>query len=287
MTSKLVPVLWILLVCSMAYSFEAPESDGLLGEHASQSSNLEAVLTLIILKSGFYDEDEDGVEDDSDQCPDTPAGEVVDEGGCSLLQQDADGDGVADAGDVCPLTPAGQSVDEAGCAQSQLDSDADGLNDDTDACPAAPPEAMVDGEGCAESQLDDDFDGVANNIDDCPGTPLLLAVDDRGCSAFQVVRLVYEADVNPLIVSAQAGCTSSGCHGRSGAPGGLRLHSVGTLNNVQLNFDSFVAYIGRESAARLLSKISGANHVGGVRYESSSSEYAAIAGWAQSVEAQQ
>lgn len=58
------------------------------------------------------DSDGDGVRDDLDECPATPAGVQVDAVGCAL---DADGDGVPDYLDQCPDTKAGYRVDETGC----------------------------------------------------------------------------------------------------------------------------------------------------------------------------
>src|SRR5687768_17307013 len=56
------------------------------------------------------DTDGDGVTDDLDQCPGTPAGTPVDSSGCPLPQDD-DGDGVTNDIDKCPGTPAGAKVD--------------------------------------------------------------------------------------------------------------------------------------------------------------------------------
>ena len=58
------------------------------------------------------DSDNDGVTDDKDLCPDTPAGVVVDENGCPL---DTDKDGVYDYMDKCPGTPLGAKVNAQGC----------------------------------------------------------------------------------------------------------------------------------------------------------------------------
>jgi len=58
------------------------------------------------------DSDSDGVYDDMDICPDTPAGAPVDSKGCPL---DSDGDGVYDYMDKCPGTLAGVKVDTNGC----------------------------------------------------------------------------------------------------------------------------------------------------------------------------
>ncbi len=91
------------------------------------------------------DSDNDGVADDLDKCPNTPAGVKVDSNGCPL---DSDNDGVADYLDKCPDTPAGAKVDSNGCP---LDSDRDGVPDYLDKCPDTPGGAQVDKNGCVES----------------------------------------------------------------------------------------------------------------------------------------
>lgn len=58
------------------------------------------------------DSDGDGITDDKDRCPNTPAGAKVDANGCEL---DSDGDGVVDSKDACPGTPKGTKVDAKGC----------------------------------------------------------------------------------------------------------------------------------------------------------------------------
>lgn len=58
------------------------------------------------------DSDGDGVDDNRDRCPRTPAGVDVDSRGCPL---DGDRDGVADYLDQCAGTPAGVEVDKTGC----------------------------------------------------------------------------------------------------------------------------------------------------------------------------
>ncbi len=60
------------------------------------------------------DSDKDGVTDEMDKCPETPAGVAVDAKGCPL---DADADGVPDYLDKCPGTPESVVVDEAGCTK--------------------------------------------------------------------------------------------------------------------------------------------------------------------------
>lgn len=63
------------------------------------------------------DSDGDGVTDDLDRCPNTPAGVKVDASGCPL---DSDHDGVPDYLDKCPGTPAGIKVDANGCEIEEI-----------------------------------------------------------------------------------------------------------------------------------------------------------------------
>ena len=65
-----------------------------------------------MIASPRTDSDGDGVDDDMDKCPRTPAGVSVDGVGCPL---DSDGDGVPDYLDQCPRTPKGATVNEVGC----------------------------------------------------------------------------------------------------------------------------------------------------------------------------
>jgi len=95
------------------------------------------------------DADADGVPDESDQCPDTPADESVDENGCSCSQLDDDGDGVNNCDDDCPDTPIDETADSGGCSCSQLDDDGDGVDNCNDLCSNTPDGADVDADGCA------------------------------------------------------------------------------------------------------------------------------------------
>lgn len=134
------------------------------------------------------DSDGDGVTDDLDKCPGTPAGTPVDASGCPL---DSDGDGVIDVNDKCPNTPAGARVDANGC---ELDSDGDGVIDRLDQCPNTPAGAKVDARGC---ELDSDGDGVVDRKDECPDTPPNTRVDFRGCpftTEIQLPRVVFDTN---------------------------------------------------------------------------------------------
>jgi OOP family OmpA-OmpF porin len=88
---------------------------------------------------------------------------------------DTDGDGVNDNQDQCPNTPLGIPVDQAGCA---LDSDQDGVVDGKDQCPKTPHVTPVNTVGCS---IDKDGDGALNTRDDCPNTYPGLKVNKRGC----------------------------------------------------------------------------------------------------------
>jgi OOP family OmpA-OmpF porin len=92
------------------------------------------------------DSDGDGVTDDYDKCPNTPAGTPVDGSGCPLPRDD-DGDGVVNELDKCPGTPAGAKVDAAGC-EINNDLDGDGVLNEQDQCPDTPKGDRVDAVGC-------------------------------------------------------------------------------------------------------------------------------------------
>ena len=136
----------------------------------------EAGLSLLLGGKRDGDRDGDGVKNSLDTCPNTPAGDAVDEHGCSL-PKDADGDGVADAHDRCPNTPAGTAVDANGCPR---DGDGDGVADARDKCPNTPAGTAVDASGCPK---DSDGDGVADAADKCPNTPAGTPVDATGCAS--------------------------------------------------------------------------------------------------------
>ena len=63
------------------------------------------------------DDDQDGVSNELDRCPETPLDTEVNEDGCSIdqLDQDSDNDGVLNEDDFCPNTEEGALVDPRGC----------------------------------------------------------------------------------------------------------------------------------------------------------------------------
>ena len=131
-------------------------------------------------KPAPLDSDKDGVTDDKDRCPTTPAGRKVDAQGCEM---DGDKDGVVDALDRCPTTPAGRKVDAQGC---EMDGDNDGVVDALDQCPTTPAGRKVDAKGC---EMDGDGDGVVDALDNCPTTPAGDKVDGKGCTLLNTIVL--------------------------------------------------------------------------------------------------
>jgi OOP family OmpA-OmpF porin len=98
------------------------------------------IQTVFLTK--FSDEDGDGVPDNKDRCPGTPADIKVNDDGCPI---DSDGDSVFDYKDRCPDTPKQTKVNSFGCS---VDSDGDGVTDNIDKCPDTPKGATVDEFGC-------------------------------------------------------------------------------------------------------------------------------------------
>ena len=125
------------------------------------------------------DSDMDGVSDNKDECPNTPAGVAVDAKGCPI---DTDGDGVADYIDDCPTIAGLTSL--KGCP----DKDKDGIADKDDACPDVAGIASL--KGCPDT----DGDGVTDNDDKCPNTHKGVKVDAKGCPLDQDGDGVLDVD---------------------------------------------------------------------------------------------
>ncbi len=106
------------------------------------------------VKVAGKDQDEDGVPDKKDKCPDVKGSALLE--GCP----DQDSDGIADKDDNCPTVwgPA----DNKGCPYG--DKDGDGVLDKDDKCPDSKGEK--DNQGCPWP--DKDGDGIADREDQCP-----------------------------------------------------------------------------------------------------------------------
>ena len=135
-------------------------------------------ITLNTSSSCFlivHDDDDDGVWNENDLCPNTPANATVDQYGCASTQRDTDGDGINDAFDAFPFD-----------GTQWQDSDADGYGDNAsgnnpDAFPTDSTQwSDIDGDGYGDNPngttpdafpndptewVDSDGDGVGDNGD--------------------------------------------------------------------------------------------------------------------------
>ncbi len=127
------------------------------GEKAQKAAPVqeEAVVVAPVVVDG--DDDNDGVLNSVDKCPQTAAGKTVNAEGC-FIDGDDDNDGILNSADACLASAAGEKVDASGC--------------------------KVDG--------DDDKDGILNSKDICPNTPLNETVNSDGCPAVVTLNVQFE-----------------------------------------------------------------------------------------------
>jgi OOP family OmpA-OmpF porin len=92
----------------LIYSEESNEVDNTFTVGLSYAFNNQNEKVVPVSADG----DNDGLIDDYESCPSTPAGVKVDSTGCAL---DTDGDGVPNYADNCPATPEARAVDVNGC----------------------------------------------------------------------------------------------------------------------------------------------------------------------------
>jgi outer membrane protein OmpA-like peptidoglycan-associated protein len=129
-------------------------------------------LSYMLASKPIPDSDGDGILENRDRCPDTPAGAQVDETGCP---SDSDADGVPDGVDRCANTAPGAEVNATGCTR---DSDGDNIADGLDRCPDTESGVLVDPNGCPR---DSDGDAIPDGLDRCSETPKGATVDALGC----------------------------------------------------------------------------------------------------------
>lgn len=171
-------------------TFDTQVSLGLSLAFGRTTSQAEPAMAAVV------DADNDGVEDNLDHCPNTPAGATVNSKGCEL---DDDRDGVANSADQCPATPAGASVDSRGC---ETDGDNDGVVDSKDECPNTTAGAEVDAKGC---------EGIAETVEtfeiEVQFPTNSAAIDDRYDA--QIQRVATFMNENPETIVEIAGHTDS------------------------------------------------------------------------------
>ena len=192
---RLTPVIMLNLQETFMFSNHDGRDgvDNAAGKMEKKDSYVTHMVGLTFNMGNSVDTDQDGVSDKKDNCPDTPAGVVVDKMGCPL---DKDADGVPDYLDNCPDIAGSKMVngcpdrdndgvedskdqcpDQAGTVALNgcPDADGDGLTDKDDKCPtvAGPKENG----GCPV--LDADKDGVADKDDDCPS--VAGPISNKGC----------------------------------------------------------------------------------------------------------
>jgi hypothetical protein len=132
---------------------------------------------LCTVTSTDTDRDDDGVPNESDNCPDLANPDQANNDGDALgdvCDNDDDNDGVEDTVDNCPLLANTNQADADNDGIGDVcddDRDGDGVNNNVDNCPAAsnPNQADADNDGIGDVCDDDrDGDGVLNEGDNCP-----------------------------------------------------------------------------------------------------------------------
>ncbi len=123
------------------------------------------------IESVQADQDDDGVSNDKDDCPERSG--LLKYKGCPV--PDEDGDGINDENDKCP--DAEGTVQYRGCPVP--DTDKDGIPDDKDKCPTVAGLARYN--GCAIP--DTDKDGINDELDQCPAIAGIAG--NNGCEDLQ------------------------------------------------------------------------------------------------------
>lgn len=174
-------------------------------------------LSYMLGSKPIPDSDGDGILENRDRCPDTPAGAQVDETGCP---SDSDGDGVPDGVDRCANTPPGADVSATGCTR---DSDSDNIPDGLDRCPDTESGVLVDPNGCPR---DSDGDAIPDGLDRCSETPKGATVDALGCPGDEdgdgVLDGLDRCPRTPTGTSIDAQGCPAGAAGQPGRPRTVR-----------------------------------------------------------------
>ena len=154
-----------LLLTSTPLDYESKSTYSILVQSLDGTLSYSKTLTITV-NDVFEDMDNDGVSDQTDNCPTT----------ANADQLDTDADGVGDVCDNAPTVANANQLDTDGDGVGDVldtDDDGDGVLDTQDAFPLdASENADTDGDGFGDS-TDPDFDndGVLDTIDNCLYTP--------------------------------------------------------------------------------------------------------------------
>ncbi len=147
------------------FSFISDNLLGVFNKYNTRGTNIRAGITLVtgydFKRPNPCDNDDDGVLNKTDECPNIPG--PVSLNGCP----DSDKDGIADKFDECPLEMG--EVAMKGCP----DSDQDGIANKLDKCPND--KGKPEFEGCPDT----DKDGLIDLDDQCPNIAGLIYL--KGC----------------------------------------------------------------------------------------------------------
>ncbi|WP_190810780.1 OmpA family protein [Flagellimonas sp. S3867] len=158
----------------------------------SKSFDLYAGIKIPFYQSKLKDKDNDGIEDISDDCPETPG--PIENNGCPW--EDTDGDGILDKDDDCPQI-AGPK-ENIGCPWK--DSDNDGVFDKDDDCPTEP--GPKEYNGCPDT----DSDGLIDKDDRCP--KIAGEIENKGCPDTDKDTLV---DIDDQCPNVHGPLSNNGC----------------------------------------------------------------------------
>ena len=145
------------------------------------------------------DQDDDGIFDSEDNCPETPNADQADmdeDGYGDACDSDIDGDGIVDDEDRCPWVASQNNEDLDGDGLGDIcddDIDGDEVANEEDNCPlgANANQADFDSDGQGDAcDLDDDNDGIEDSNDNCAGTQADVLIDGEGCSSTQRFMLI-------------------------------------------------------------------------------------------------
>lgn len=145
------------------------------------------------------DQDDDGIVDSKDNCPETPNADqkdMDDDGFGDACDSDIDGDGIVDDEDRCPWVASQNNEDLDGDGLGDIcddDIDGDEVANEEDNCPLGinANQADFDSDGKGDAcDLDDDNDGIEDSDDSCAGTQADVLIDGEGCSSTQRFMLI-------------------------------------------------------------------------------------------------